>query len=217
MSGAMIYGNSVFLTEKGELFLQELIGNSKPIRMTSKNKYNQMKILLERIEDGDRNLLRPNYRVRENDHLDLLHNMIDEDLVKGISLKYASNKPHLYFSDNIRITEEGYEIMDNEYKEKDNSSMVFNIYDGDFKGAQIGGNNVQYNNYDNVKNELDEYLAKLSKEEQEEATQIVEVINSQELNKVGKLSKFTNFLETHPKLVELTGKMLVWGMTLNNK
>ena len=59
-------------------------------------------------------------------------------------------------------------------------------------------------------------ISNLSEIEKKEAVEIVEIVKSTEKEKSGALSKFTSFLENHPKLVELTGKLLVWSMTKIN-
>ncbi|WP_461198652.1 hypothetical protein [Enterococcus sp. N249-2] len=217
MSGAMVYGASVFLTTRGEEFLKQLLEEAKPIRMTAKNSYEQMQIFLERVENNDAELQTPNDRVSEKDYYDLVNEAISTGLVKGLSIKYASNKP-FFIKHEMRVTKKGFEIMENDFEQSNSEprGTVFNFNGGDFSGAQIGTNNIQNNNYENTLNEIEQYISKLSKNEKAEAVEIVEIVKSSEKEKSGTLSKFTSFLETHPKLVEMTGKLLVWGMTQNN-
>ncbi|WEG72432.1 hypothetical protein [Vagococcus intermedius] len=217
MSGAMVYGASVFLTASGEVFLEQLLEEAKPIRMTAKNSYKEMQVFLERVENDDSELQIPNDRMREKDYFDLVQEAISTGLVKGLSIKYASNKP-FFIRHEMRVTTRGFEIMENDFKQRNNetSGTVFNFNGGDFSGAQIGTNNIQNNNYGNTLNEIEKYLSTLSDSEKVEAVEIVEIVKSENKEESGALSKFTSFLENHPKLVELTGKLLVWGMTQIN-
>lgn len=218
MSGAMVYGVSVFLTTSGEAFLEKLLEEAKPVRMTPKNSYEQMQVFLERVENGDSELQSPNDRVREKDYLDLAQEAISTGLVKGLSIKYASNKP-FFIRHEMRVTTKGFEILDNDFEQKrsnETSGTVFNFNGGDFSGAQIGTNNIQNNNYGNTLNEIEKYLSTLSESEKVEAVEIVEIVKSTDKEKSGALSKFTTFLENHPELVKLTGKLLVWGMAQNS-
>lgn len=218
MSGATVYGASVFLTNEGECFLQNMIDETKPIRMTKKNQYFQSQIFLQRVDSGERDLTIPNERVKEQDYYDLITQVIKDKLVKGLALKYASNKPYILRSEKIRVTAEGYEIMENDYKENKSESIgtTFNFNGGDFTGAQIGNSNTQNNHYGNTLKELQKYVDLLSENDKKQATKIVEIVNSTEVNKMGALRTFSGFLEKHPRLVELTGKLLVWGMTQTN-
>lgn len=217
MSGAMVYGASVFLTNKGEVFLKQLLEKEKPIRMTAKNSHEQMQIFLERVEDNDDELEIPNDRVRKKDYFDLANEAISMELVKGLSIQYASDEP-FFIIDGMRVTKKGFEVMENDFEQSNSETKgtVFNFNGGDFSGAQIGTNNIQNNNYGNTLNEIEQYLSKLSESEKAEAVEIVEIVKSTEKEKSGALSKFTSFLENHPKLVELTGKLLVWSMTQIN-
>lgn len=217
MSGAVVYGASVFLTNKGEVYLKQLLEEEKPIRMTAKNSHEQMQIFLERVEDNDDELQIPNDRVREKDYFDLANEAISTGLVRGLSIKYASNKP-FFIKHEMRVTKKGFEIMENDFEQSNSETKgtVFNFNGGDFSGAQIGTNNVQNNNYGNTLKEIEQYISNLSEIEKKEAVEIVEIVKSTEKEKSGALSKFTSFLENHPKLVELTGKLLVWSMTKIN-
>lgn len=217
MSGDVVYGASVFLTKKGEVFLKQLLEEAKPIRMTARNSHEQMQIFLERVENNDGELQIPNDRVRERDYFDLAKEAISTGLVKGLSIKYASNKP-FFIKHEMRVTKKGFEILENEFEQSNSetSDTVFNFHGGDFSGAQIGTNNIQNNNYGNTLNEIEQYLSTLSESEKLEAVEILEIVKSTEKEKSGALSKFTSFLENHPNLVELTGKLLVWGMTQIN-
>ncbi|WP_173418122.1 hypothetical protein [Enterococcus faecium] len=52
----------------------------------------------------------------------------------------------------------------------------------------------------------------MSPEEQKTGNEIVEIIESKDI-KPGVLSKFANFIEKHPKLVNMIGQAAVWTMT----
>lgn len=151
-SGPNINAESVIITDKGFEFIERMEQLSKPIRMNRENRYKQLQIFLERVESNDKDLATPNSRVREADYFDLVKYAIDSNLVKGLAVKYASNKPYFFITQNIRVTTDGYEIMETPYaKEPAAISQVtnntFNLYDNDNRGASFGSDNTNNNNW----------------------------------------------------------------------
>lgn len=120
----------------------------KDIRMNKENQYNQLKLLLKRIEKQDTTLEIPNPRVKENDYYDLIKYAIDRNFIKGVQILYGSNKPYLYFYQIPGVTVEGFEIIDTSYKkslEKDNINNTFNFYGGNQQNSSFGNNNTTNN------------------------------------------------------------------------
>lgn len=151
-SGPNINAESAIITDKGFVFINQMEQLNKPIRMNKENQYKQLQIFLERVEAHDKDLTTPNSRVKEADYFDLVKYAIDSNLVKGLAVKYASNKPYFFISQNIRVTTEGYEIMETPYvKEPSSISSVinntYNLYDSDNRGASFGSNNTNNNNW----------------------------------------------------------------------
>ncbi|MFT0189763.1 hypothetical protein ACI3E5_08960 [Candidatus Enterococcus avicola] len=148
-SGPNIDASQAIITDKGYALIEQISESNKPIRMNRENRYKQLQIFLKRLDDQDDDLRTPNYRVREIDYFDLIKYAIDSNLVKGIAIKYASNKPHLFLSQFARVTTEGYDVLDTPYPKKDASdtsiSNIYNIYGGDQKGASFGSNNTTNN------------------------------------------------------------------------
>ncbi|EIE5877913.1 hypothetical protein LDQ49_000154 [Listeria monocytogenes] len=147
-SGPVLNAENCLLTDEGFAFLRKFEEHTKPIRMTKRNRYLQLQILLERIENDDKELLRPNPRVRKNDYADLIKFAIDNKLVKGISATYASDILYA-ITGKPRITSEGYEILDIPFDQISTNQQTlvqtFNFNNGDFKGSTFGNNNEQYN------------------------------------------------------------------------
>ncbi|MDN3119143.1 hypothetical protein P0E62_05835 [Enterococcus faecalis] len=148
-SGPNIDASQAIITDKGYAFIEQISESNKPIKMNRENRYKQLQIFLKRLDDQDDDLRNPNKRVREIDYYDLIKYAIDSNLVKGIAIKYASNKPHLFLSQFARVTTEGYDVLDTPYPKKDASdtsiSNIYNIYGGDQKGASFGSNNTTNN------------------------------------------------------------------------
>jgi hypothetical protein len=92
------------------------------------------------------------------------------------------------------------------------SSTTYNFNNGDFRGSGFGNNLTINNNWNASIEELKDYIASLSPEEQKTGNEIVEIIESKDI-KPGVLSKFANFIEKHPKLVNMIGQAAVWTMT----
>ena len=82
--------------------------------MNRENRYKQLQIFLKRLDDHDADLRTPNYRVQEIDYYDLIKYAIDSNLVKGIAIRYASNKPHLFISI-CKGYYRGYDVLDTPY------------------------------------------------------------------------------------------------------
>lgn len=148
-SGPNIDASQAIITDKGYAFIEQISESNKPIKMNRENRYKQLHIFLKRLDDQDDDLRTPNKRVREIDYYDLIKYAIDSNFVKGIAIKYASNKPHLFLSQFARITTEGYDVLDTPYPKNDSSdasiSNIYNIYGGDQKGASFGSNNTTNN------------------------------------------------------------------------
>lgn len=144
-----IDASQAIITDKGYAFIEQISESNKPIKMNRENRYKQLQIFLKRLDDQDDDLRTPNKRVREIDYYDLIKYAIDSNFVKGIAIKYASNKPHLFLSQFARITTEGYDVLDTPYPKNDSSdasiSNIYNIYGGDQKGASFGSNNTTNN------------------------------------------------------------------------
>ncbi|MDT2635671.1 hypothetical protein P7D40_12335 [Enterococcus dongliensis] len=147
-SGPVLNAENCLLTDEGFAFLRKFEEQTKPIRMTKKNRYLQLQILLERIEDADKELLRPNPRVKKNDYADLIEFAIDNKFVKGISTVYASDSLYAIIG-KPRITSDGYEILDIPFDQISTNQQtliqIFNFNNGDFKGSTFGNNNEQHN------------------------------------------------------------------------
>ncbi|MBC1212477.1 hypothetical protein [Listeria booriae] len=135
------------ITDTGYAFLHEMEAQEKPIRMSSKNKYIQLQVFLERVDDADNNLEKPNPRVRTADYYELISYAIKKKLVTGLVIKYASNKPSLIRTQDVRLTPSGLDLLDIPFEETDPSiiSQTINIYDGDFRNSSLGSGNTQNN------------------------------------------------------------------------
>ncbi len=147
-SGPVINAEHTLITEKGYAFLKKIDEQKRPIRMTKKNRYIQLQVLLERIENGETGLNQPNPRVRETDYLDLFQFAIDNSFVKGVSVIPINGKIYAIAGD-PRITPEGYEILETSFNEiEKNQNIVFqtlNFNGGDFKNSTFGNENTQNN------------------------------------------------------------------------
>lgn len=147
------YGNTevgldkAILTDKGRNFIKKIEDSKKPIRMTNKNRYEQIQVFLQRIEDGDKNLMSPNPRVKEDDYFSMIKYSIDKKIIENISIKYADDKPYLIIG-LPRITTEGYDILEHPYEKLDQMQKTENNYyvDGDSRGSTFGSDNIQNNN-----------------------------------------------------------------------
>ena len=149
-SGPNIDASQAIITDKGYAFINQIGEADKPIKMNRENRYKQLQIFLKRLDDHDADLRTPNYRVQEIDYYDLIKYAIDSNLVKGIAIRYASNKPHLFLSQFARVTTEGYDVLDTPYPKNNTPgatiSNTYNIYGGDQRGASFGSNNTTNNN-----------------------------------------------------------------------
>ncbi|EAC4347273.1 hypothetical protein ELU04_14800, partial [Listeria monocytogenes] len=82
-----VFMNSPYVTDKGLRFIDSM----KPLRMNKKNQMEQKRVFLERVENKDEDLNISNYRVDLDDYLEIVKLAIEEELVLGICIKYASN------------------------------------------------------------------------------------------------------------------------------
>ncbi|HFK1098382.1 TPA: hypothetical protein ACGX1C_003105, partial [Listeria monocytogenes] len=193
-----VFMNSPYVTDKGLRFIDSM----KPIRMNKKNQMEQKRVFLERVENKDEDLNISNYRVDLDDYLEIVKLAIEEELVLGICIKYASNKGIVIHS-NAHLSSKGIEYLDNpdlvETESKVNvaPSQVINIYGGDQRGAGFGINATINNNFDNSLEELGAFISRLSENEQKEANEILDAIKNGDI-KPGMLSRFSTFLESHP-------------------
>lgn len=147
-SGPMINAEYAFITEKGYTFLDDFEQDIKPIRMTKKNRYIQLQVLLKRIEEKQNDLRSPNFKVYDEDYLDLLQFAIENSYIKGISLAITNGKLYAVVG-TPRITPEGYEVLKTPFEQIQPSQQVliqtFNFHDGDFRNSVFGTDNTQNN------------------------------------------------------------------------
>lgn len=147
-SGPVINAEHALITENGYAFLKKIDEQKRPIRMTKKNRYIQLQVLLERIENGETGLSQPNQRVRETDYLDLFQFAIANAYVKGASVLPINGKIYAVAGE-PRITPEGYEILETSFNEiEKNQNIIFqalNFNGGDFKNSTFGNENTQNN------------------------------------------------------------------------
>lgn len=119
--GYSIDASQAIITEKGYQFIEEVNQTKKPIRKDEKNRYEQVQVLLRRIENGDINFNSPNPRVKKNDHFELLDYIIELDLVRGIIAPTGVNKMYFANPKDINITVEGYEYLTTPYNQSNSS------------------------------------------------------------------------------------------------
>lgn len=147
-SGPIINAEYALITENGYAFIEKIDEQKRLIRMTKKNRYIQLQVLLERIESNEKNLSQPNPRVRETDYLDLFQFAVKHSFVKGASVIPINGKIYAIAGE-PRITPEGYEVLETSFNELENNqnimSQTFNFNGGDFKNSTFGNENIQNN------------------------------------------------------------------------
>lgn len=147
-SGPVINAEYALITENGYAFLKKIDEQKRLIRMTKKNRYIQLQVLLERIENGEIGLSQSNPRVRETDYLDLFQFAIANSFIKGVSVIPINGKIYAIAGE-PRITPEGYEVLETSFNELEKNqnimSQTFNFNGGDFKNSTFGNENIQNN------------------------------------------------------------------------
>lgn len=147
------YGNieveldEAILTERGYSFMKEIEDSKKPMRMTTKNRYEQIQVLLKKIEDGEKDLNIPNARVAQHDHDMLIQYISDHKLVEDMSPLLVTSGYYQKEDKEIVITTKGYDILDNPYKKSSQTQKNENHFyiKGDSRGSTFGSGNVQNN------------------------------------------------------------------------
>ncbi|WP_251868026.1 hypothetical protein [Enterococcus malodoratus] len=143
---------------------------------------------------------------------DLLESAADDGLITGQKI-IKTKDSSVVWHDKVKLTDKGAELIKpSPKKEEAISSTTYNFNNGDFRGSGFGNNLTINNNWNASIEELKDYIASLSPEEQKTGNEIVEIIESKDI-KPGVLSKFANFIEKHPKLVNMIGQAAVWTMT----
>lgn len=147
-SGPSINAENAIITKDGFDFIEKIEQLKKPIRMNRKNRYEQLQLFLQRVEEGETDLEIPNSRVNKNDYYDLIKQAIDQELIKGIGMFYGDNEPHLVITQDARVTTAGYDVLDEPYidpKKKQVTEQNFNFHNGDYRNSTFGSDNTQTN------------------------------------------------------------------------
>lgn len=147
-SGPIVNTNQAIITKYGYDFIKEVSIQNKPLRMNRKNHHEQLQIFLQRLDHGEKDLEKTNPRVREVDYYDLIKFAINQNLVSGLDIYYADDKPNLLIMEDARVTMKGYDILDLPFQNAHSSEVAeqhYHFYDGDFKQSTFGSNNTQNN------------------------------------------------------------------------
>ena len=147
-SGPTVNASQAIITKYGYDFIKEVSIQKSPIRMSRKNRHEQLQMFLQRLDDGDKELIKPNPRVRDIDYYDLIKFAIKQNLVSGIDIYYADDEAKLLIRDDARVTTDGYDILDLPVQSINSSKDIeqhYHFYDGDYRQSTFGSGNTQNN------------------------------------------------------------------------
>lgn len=132
--------------------------------------------------------------------------------INGLKIIKTKDK-NIIRTDNLTLTEKGatYLKPNKPSIATNQTTNTFNFGDGDYSNSGFGSDFTVNNNLSNAVSDLKKYVSELPEEDRKIGNELVEVVEEQEIKK-SKFSRFADFLENHPKAIELTGKAIVWSL-----
>lgn len=182
--------------------------------MDYSTKENKMKEVLKQLYDGieGKEITPTKLECSTKDFNSILEMAQENGYINGF--KIAPTKDGgVSWTDKVTLTQKGATYL--KPIKRPQTTNTFNIT-GNVHGSAFGSDITLTNNWSHSVENLKEYVSELPEEDKKIGTELIEAVKAEKLEK-GVFSKFSSFLEKHPKLVELTGKAIVWSLLNANK